>query len=72
MAELIQSQSGLMNILIIDPQVDFHEGGKLAVQGATDDSIRVSSFIQKQKDKLNKVFVSLDTHTHCHIGHAGY
>ena len=64
--------SDKLNMLIIDPQKDFHEGGNLAVIGAKYDSSLIASFIQKQKDKLNKVFVSLDTHTHYHIGHAGY
>lgn len=60
------------NILIIDPQVDFHEGGNLAVFGATADSERISKFIEKNANKLKKIYVSLDTHTKNHIGHPGY
>lgn len=65
-------ESDLMNVLIIDPQNDFHEGGNLEVPGAIGDSGRISDFLTIKKDQLNKVFVSLDTHTHHHIGHAGY
>ena len=32
-------------LLIIDPQVDFHEGGTLAVTGATADSKRIAAMI---------------------------
>jgi nicotinamidase-related amidase len=60
------------NVLIIDPQVDFHEGGKLAVPGATGDSNRIIEFIKNKKENINKIFVSLDTHTNNHIGHPGY
>ena len=58
-----------INLLIIDPQVDFHEGGNLAVAGANGDSQRIAGFIEANQAKLNKVFVSLDTHTPNHIGH---
>jgi nicotinamidase-related amidase len=63
-----------INLLIIDPQNDFHEGGSLPVAGATNDSKRIADFIQKltKAAKLNRVFVSLDTHTGTHIGHAGF
>jgi nicotinamidase/pyrazinamidase len=71
MTESIEGRD-MLNMLIIDPQKDFHEGGNLAVAGATQDSNVISSFIKTHNDKLNKVFVSLDTHTHYHIGHAGY
>ena len=60
------------NMLIIDPQNDFHEGGSLAVSGATEDSERIAEFITNSSDKINKIFVSLDTHTPNHIGHPGY
>jgi nicotinamidase-related amidase/cytoskeletal protein CcmA (bactofilin family) len=55
--------------LIIDPQVDFHEGGSLAVEGATADSDRLSSFISKFKDDIDNVFISLDSHHRMHIAH---
>jgi nicotinamidase/pyrazinamidase len=60
------------NMLIIDPQNDFHEGGSLAVPGAKADSARIAKFITNSSDKINKIFVSLDTHTPNHIGHPGY
>ena len=59
----------LFNLLIIDPQIDFCEGGGLAVTGATKDIERIVTLIEKNKDKINNIFVSLDTHTYGHIGH---
>jgi nicotinamidase/pyrazinamidase len=61
-------KAGEYNLLIIDPQVDFHEGGNLAVAGATADSIATAALIRAIKPA--KVFVSLDTHTPMHIGHS--
>jgi len=60
------------NFLIIDPQVDFHKGGSLAVVGADTDSTKIAKFIETNYSKLNAIFVTLDTHTMNHIGHTGY
>jgi nicotinamidase-related amidase len=57
-------------LLIIDPQVDFHEGGSLAVTGAMKDSERIIDLITKAPPTA--IYVSLDTHTPNHIGHAGF
>ena len=62
----------LINLLIIDPQNDFHEGGNLAVPGATNDSKNIIQFLKRKIASINHVFVSLDTHTLTHIGHAGF
>ena len=40
------SKSDKVVLLIIDPQVDFHEGGSLAVTGAAADSERVVALIE--------------------------
>jgi len=57
------------NLLIIDPQVDFCEGGNLAVIGANADIDRISKFITNNTARINHIFVSLDTHTNGHMGH---
>jgi nicotinamidase-related amidase len=69
-------------LLIIDPQVDFHEGGSLAVigvqhndidlggYGGNSDSKNIIKLIQSRRPKA--VYVSLDTHTPTHIGHQGF
>jgi len=64
------------NLLIIDPQNDFidlpYEGsdfGRLPVVGSNKDMPRISNIIEQYQDKINKIFVSLDTHTIFHIGH---
>lgn len=49
-------------LLIIDPQVDFHPGGSLAVAGADEDSQRIADFIDSNIDKIDEIYVTLDTH----------
>jgi nicotinamidase-related amidase len=63
---------GKFNLLIIDPQVDFHEGGNLPVEGAKADSERIIKLLEAKKDDITQIFVSLDTHTSYHIGHPGF
>jgi nicotinamidase-related amidase len=65
-------------LLIIDPQVDFHEGGNLGVYGVDEiggkggksDSANIIKLIQKKAPAA--VYVSLDTHTPTHIGHQAF
>jgi len=57
-------------LLIIDPQVDFHEGGSLAVAGATDDSTRLAELIQSKGDQIDQIYITLDSHHRLHIAHA--
>lgn len=59
-------------LVIIDPQVDFHEGGSLAIAGATADSERIAAFIRKQPHRIDHIFVSLDTHHRVHIAHGAF
>jgi len=54
-------------LLIIDPQVDFHKGGNLAVDGAIEDSERIAKLIQTKK--FHNIIVTLDTHQYVDIGH---
>lgn len=56
-------------LLLIDPQVDFHEGGALGITGATADAQRTAKFIMENLDKIDEIFVSLDTHNRMHIAH---
>jgi len=57
-------------LLVIDPQVDFAEGGSLAVKGATDDAIRLAKWIDRQRSRLDNITVSLDSHEKFHVGNA--
>jgi nicotinamidase-related amidase len=67
-----------INLLLIDPQIDFNDVNeeeykpKLTVPGSNEDHKRLVQFIQSNKNKINKVFVSQDTHTPNHIGHYGF
>eukprot|EP01038_Epipyxis_sp_PR26KG_P012217 gene12217-16367_t len=57
-------------LVIIDPQVDFHAGGSLAVEGAVEDSARIAEMIRKNIDKIQNITVTLDSHNPDHIAHA--
>merc|ERR1719242_662547 len=59
-------------LVIVDPQVDFHEGGSLAVAGATKDSERLAQWIGREGKKITNITVTLDTHHSYHVGHAEY
>jgi nicotinamidase-related amidase len=56
-------------LLIIDPQNDFHPGGTLAVAGANEDSSRTAIFIYDNIDKIDEIYVTLDSHHRNHIAH---
>jgi hypothetical protein len=62
-------------LLIIDPQVDFHpeynplndprlshKQGNLAVVGANEDSERIAAMILKYIDKIDEIYVTMDSH----------
>jgi len=63
-----------MNIqmLIIDPQNDFMEGGALAVPGATDDMKRTAALIDRIGQKLRKIHVTLDSQHLVDIAHPAF
>lgn len=49
-------------LLIVDPQLDFHEGGSLAVPGANADAERIAELISEKQDQIDEIFVTLDSH----------
>ena len=69
-------EHGNAALLIIDPQVDFHDGadypGSLAIVGATADSKRIADLILRHPMSFDHIFVSLDTHHRVHIGHGAF
>ena len=58
-----------VTLVVIDPQVDFHEGGSLAVNGALADSQRTADLIDEHGDYITDIFVTLDSHHRTHIAH---
>jgi nicotinamidase/pyrazinamidase len=56
-------------LLIIDPQKDFHEGGALAVEGATADSRLIARLIQTYQKQISAIHVTLDSHHPYDISH---
>lgn len=70
MAEADSSKTTML--VIVDPQVSFHEGGSLQVIGASADAKRLATWIDREGEKISDVTVTLDTH-HCyHVGHGAY
>ncbi len=68
--KLANIQKGDNVLLIIDPQVDFHEEGSLAVPGANADSTRIAQYINKLGSEIHHIIISFDTHNHEHIAHS--
>ena len=60
-----------IELLIIDPQVDFCDParGALYVPGAERDMGRLAAMIRRVKDKLDDIHVTLDSHHFIHIAH---
>ena len=56
-------------LFIIDPQVDFHPGGSLGINGANEDSQRTADFIRDNKHLITHIYISLDSHHRTHIAH---
>ena len=54
-------------LLIIDPQNDFMEDGSLPVKGSREDMINLISFIHTNLQKIDKIKISLDTHSYTQI-----
>jgi nicotinamidase/pyrazinamidase len=60
-----------VEILIIDPQVDFCDPkrGALYVPGAEDDMSRLAKMIDRVRSKIDDIHVTLDSHHWIHIAH---
>lgn len=57
-------------LLIVDPQNDFCDPeGALFVPGANEDVIRLAAMIEKNREKINHIEVTLDSHHWTHIAH---
>jgi nicotinamidase/pyrazinamidase len=60
-----------IELLIIDPQVDFCDPsrGALYVPGAERDMTRLAQMIRRLKEKIDDIHVTLDSHHSIHIAH---
>ncbi len=63
MTALLEPKKNIL--LIIDPQIDFHPGGSLAVAGANEDTERIAAFINRHISAIDEIYVTLDSH---HVG----
>lgn len=58
-----------IDLITIDPQVDFHPGGALPVAGADKDAERLAKMVKAHGHKLNDWHITLDMHNRIDIGH---
>lgn len=59
-----------VHLLAIDPQIDFCDpSGSLFVPGADEDMKRLAGLVQRLKDKLDDIHVTLDSHRKVDISH---
>ncbi|CAN0267303.1 unnamed protein product [Ascophyllum nodosum] len=56
-------------LLVIDPQIDFHEGGSLAVPGASEDAKRIARLIREHAQEIDELVVTMDSHHRLDIAH---
>lgn len=58
-------------LLIIDPQIDFCDPaeGALYVSGAQHDMKRLANMINRHQNKIDEIYVTLDSHHLIHIAH---
>lgn len=61
---------GKMSMLIIDPQVDFHPNGSLAISTANEDAERIANYIENHIDDISQINITLDSHQRYHIAHS--
>jgi len=54
-------------LVIIDPQNDFHEGGKLPIAGANADCEKINNLVRTKR--FDNIIVTLDTHQYVDISH---
>eukprot|EP00586_Coscinodiscus_wailesii_P016837 CAMPEP_0172505430 /NCGR_PEP_ID=MMETSP1066-20121228/186432_1 /TAXON_ID=671091 /ORGANISM="Coscinodiscus wailesii, Strain CCMP2513" /LENGTH=257 /DNA_ID=CAMNT_0013282033 /DNA_START=55 /DNA_END=825 /DNA_ORIENTATION=+ len=59
-------------LVLVDPQNDFHPGGSLAIPTASDDAKRISDFIRANKNRIDDITVTLDSHHRLHIAHGKF
>ena len=59
-----------IHMLIIDPQYDFcNTKGALPVAGADQDMVRLGAMINRLRNKIDDIHVTLDSHQEVHIAH---
>ena len=63
----------MTTLLLIDVQRDFH-GGSLAIPSASDDALRIASFIKKHSSSISRIvrFQLCIWKEHCLIGSEGH
>jgi len=58
-----------LTLFIIDPQVDFHPGGSLAIPTADEDAMCTAKFIWEHMHEISQLIITMDSHQRLHIAH---
>ena len=72
LADVTKPPADCVTLLIIDPQLDFHGGGSLAVPGADEDAARTATLIESNMEAIDQIVITLDTHHKLHIAHGAF
>jgi len=73
MESVIKTEKTAITLLLVDVQKDFHHpGGSLPVPNSDQDAERLVDFIQKSKEKIDRVVATMDSHYKLHIAHPGF
>ena len=59
----------MTTLLLIDVQKDFHPGGSLAIPSASEDALRIASFIKNHSSSISRIVATMDSHQKLHIAH---
>ena len=59
-------------VLIIDPQNDYHSNNTMAVPGALEDSFRISDMLYRERLRIDRIIVTLNSRNINHISHAAF
>ena len=59
-------------VLIIDPQNDYHSNNLMAVPGALEDSFRISEMLYRERLRIDRMIVTLNSRNVNHISHASF
>ena len=61
MGNIPTSHTNKVALLIIDPQIDFHPGGTMPIDGAEKDSERTAAMIRTYCDEIDEIYVSISS-----------
>ena len=55
-------------LLIVDPQLDFHDETLFRCNNAKNDARNIGAFITNNLDRIDEIYVTMDTHNVSELG----